>query len=334
MSSVNNSKSTPVAVVGVGAFGKQHARVLGSLPSAELVAVVDRDLDRARAIAGEYGGEGLSDHRALAGRVKAAVVAVPTAAHAEVGVALLERGIDVLVEKPIAPDLASAQRLVEAAKQNGRILQVGHLERFNPIVEAMQEVVSLPLFFEVHRMSPFSPRSLDVDVVLDLMIHDLDIVLQLVDSPLDRFEASGLPVLSEKADIASVRLVFENGCIANLTASRVSTEKIRKLRFFQPRQYISIDYSRQDGVVFTVDKNNEIQFRRMAKSKGEPLVRQAESFLESVASRSTPRVSGEDARKVLEVALRIVVEMERHARIVKSTMAKHLGEYQGGETPR
>ena len=311
----------PIAVVGVGAFGRQHARVLASVPGAILVAVADHDPERAATVAAEFGCEALADHTQLAGRVAAAVVAVPTALHSEVGVALLESGIDLLVEKPIAPDLDSAQALIDAAEANGRILQVGHLERFNPIIEAVQQAATLPLFFEIHRMSTFSPRSLDVDVILDLMIHDLDIVLSMVDSPIQRLEATGIPILSTKADIASVRIVFENGCVANLTASRISTEKIRKLRLFQPRQYISIDYARQDGYASGVDAGFEIQYRPFTVTKAEPLVRQAEDFLAAVATRRRPRVTGPDARGVLEVGLRIIEEIERHSRLVARTLA-------------
>ncbi len=310
-----------VAVVGVGTFGHQHARVLEGVPGAELVAVVDQDQSRAEAIAEEHSCKALTSHRELQGRVDAAIVAVPTQHHAAVGVELLQAGIDILVEKPIAPDLADADALVSAALENNRILQVGHLERFNPVVEAVKDVAYLPLFFEIHRMSIFSPRSLDVDVVLDLMIHDLDIVLHLVDSPLERFEATGIPVLSPKADIASVRLTFRNGCVANLTASRVSTEKIRKLRFFQPRQYISIDYTRQDGYVSGVDESFQLTHRRIETVRAEPLARQAEAFLQSVVTREKPRVSGEDGRAVLDVGLRIVDEMERHSHVVADTVA-------------
>ena len=311
----------PIAVVGVGAFGRQHARVLASLPGADLVAVADHDPACAKAVAAEFGCEALTDHTQLAGRVAAAVVAVPTALHSEVGVALLESGIDILVEKPIAPDLDSAQALIDSAETHGRILQVGHLERFNPIIEAVQQAATLPLFFEIHRMSTFSPRSLDVDVILDLMIHDLDIVLSMVDSPIQRLEATGIPILSTKADIASVRLVFENGCVANFTASRISTEKIRKLRLFQPRQYISIDYARQDGYASGVDAGFEIQYRPFTVVKAEPLVRQAEDFLAAVATRRRPRVTGQDARGVLEVGLRIIEEIERHSRLVARTLS-------------
>jgi len=216
-----------------------------------------------------------------------------------------------------------ADQLLNAAEKNGRILQVGHLERFNPAVEEAIESAVLPLFFEVHRLSTFAPRSLDIDVVLDLMIHDLDIVLAMVDSPLDRIEAAGVPVLSKQADIASVRLVFENGCVANLTASRVSTEKVRKLRFFQPRQYVSVDYTEQNGVVIGLDDNNIPQFRNIAPEKAEPLVRQSQAFLHSVVTREQPRVAGAQLRRTLETALRIRAEMEAHASVIEKTMAAH-----------
>ena len=309
------------AVVGIGTFGRQHARVLASLPSAELVAVVDSDAVRAGSVAEEFGCPALTDYRELIGKVQAVSLAVPTVAHAEVGIPLLEAGIDLLVEKPIADDLPAADALIDAADRHDRVLQVGHLERFNPIVEAARQQAKLPLFFEVQRMSPFSARSLDVDVVLDLMIHDLDIVLSMVDSPIARLEATGVAILSPKADISSVRLVFENGCVANLTASRISVDKVRKLRFFQPRQYISIDYTSQRGSMYEVGESGKIKLVPLGASKAEPLVRQTESFLEAVETRNTPRVSGHGGRRVLDVALKIVKEMDRHARVVAATIA-------------
>tara|TARA_Y100000588_G_scaffold379929_3_gene462955 strand:+ start:4087 stop:5040 length:954 start_codon:yes stop_codon:yes gene_type:complete len=312
---------TKIAVVGVGTFGQQHARVLASLPEVELVAVVDKNPERSAEIAKRFQCEGLNEISSLIGKIDAASVAVPTALHREIGVDLLKAGIDILVEKPIAPDLISADALVQAAEDNGRILQVGHLERFNPIVEAAQQVATLPLFFEVHRMSPFSPRSLDVDVVLDLMIHDLDILLSLVKSKLERLEATGIAILSVKPDIASVRLVFKNGCVANLSASRVSVEKIRKLRFFQPRQYISLDYTRRDGVIYEVSESNKISHHPLTTSPSEePLVRQLKNFLACVKNRTKPRVSGVDARNALSLALTIVEAMETHSGIVAETL--------------
>ena len=312
-----------IAVIGVGAFGQNHARVLESLEEAELVAVVDQDAARAEKIAGEHGCRAVTDAVELKGEIEAAVVAVPTVQHEAVAVPLLQTGVDVLVEKPAAPDLESLDRMVAAAKAGNRILQVGHLERFNPAIQAAFESATLPLFFEVHRLGMFSPRSLDVDVVMDLMIHDLDILLAMVDSPIKRIEASGIPILSQQADIASVRIFFNNGCVANLTASRISTEKVRKLRFFQPRQYVSIDYTRQDGVQIGLDDNNQLQFRSLGAEKGEPLERQARAFLESVQTREEPVVSGARARRPLEAALRIRAEMESHAEIVRATVASH-----------
>ncbi len=246
---------TRVAVIGAGSFGKNHVRVVRESARAELKFVVDADAARAKEHAGEAAST--ADYRevigqGVIGQVDAAILAVPTVLHAEIGCALLEAGIDVLVEKPIAPTMEEADRLVDAAERNSRILQVGHLERFNPAVIALENAATLPLFFEIHRMSVFTLRSLDVDVVLDLMIHDLDIVLALARAPLKDIRAAGISILSPKVDIANVRLEFEDGCIANLTASRVSTEKVRKLRLFQPKQYISVDYARQSAAVFTV----------------------------------------------------------------------------------
>lgn len=313
----------PVAVVGAGNFGRQHARVYAALPEAELAAVVDCDMARARQVAEEYGGEALSDPAALPRGVRAASLAVPTQHHSRVGLALLAQGLDLLVEKPIAPDVESARDLVTAAENAGRVLQVGHLERFNPAVEQAADAATLPLFFEIHRMSPFSPRSLDIDVVLDLMIHDLDIVLKLVDSPVRDVSASGLSVISDTTDIANVRIQFENGCVANLTASRVSTEKIRKLRFFQPREYISLDYIKRQGVRIGLDSSAGLRVLPLASDDGEPLRRQLESFLRCVRDRSQPRVTGQDALGALQLALRIREAIEAHSHLVSKTLAAH-----------
>ncbi|MCP5117576.1 MAG: Gfo/Idh/MocA family oxidoreductase, partial [bacterium] len=285
-------KPLRVAVVGAGAFGKHHLRVLANSDKVRLVAAVDLDADRAGKAASEFDCRPLQDWRNLVGEVDAAIVAVPTSHHAEVGCGLLEAGIDVLIEKPIANDLGSATRLVRAAADNKRILQVGHLESFNPAVAALRQTLTLPLFFEIHRLSIFTPRSLDVDVVLDLMIHDIDIVLSLTGCQPEEIRAAGISILSEKVDIANVRLAFPTGCVANLTASRVSTEKVRKLRLFQPHQYISIDYSRQDAVAVGVSPERQIGFKKLTVEKGEPLQLELESFLECVATRSAPRVGG------------------------------------------
>jgi predicted dehydrogenase len=309
-----------MAVVGAGQFGKNHCRVVYESPRAELCAVVDVDAARAAAPAGLYQAEALADFRALAGKVDAAVVAVPTTAHEEVAVALLEAGIDVLVEKPIAPDLESAGRMVDAAARHGRILQVGHLERFNPAVVELEKRATLPLFFEIHRLNVFSPRSLDVDVVLDLMIHDVDIVLALAKDEPSEIRAAGIRILSQKEDIANVRLQFPNGCVANLTASRVSTERVRKLRLFQPRQYLSLDYGRQDLVLFSVGENQQIGFEKAPVSPGEPLQLQLDAFLNCVESREIPKCSGPAARLTLGTALAILDKIREHSVIVSQSL--------------
>ena len=305
-----------VAVIGAGVFGRHHLRILSQSPAAQLAGVVDLDSDRAAAAAKEHGCPAYASIQELAGQIDAAVVAVPTTAHSEVGSALLERGIDVLVEKPIAADLAAARRLVDTAARNARILQVGHLERYNPAVAALKKIVRLPLFFEIHRLSLPGPRSLDVDVVLDLMIHDLDIVLDLAEAMPEDIQAAGLSILSDKVDIANVRLAFPGGCIANLTASRVSTERVRKLRLFQPHQYISLDYQKQEAAVFTVSENKQIGFQPLAVVKDEPLRLEVEAFLESVRHRTRPLVSGDEGLRALEVALGILAKIEVHTELV------------------
>ncbi len=247
-------------MVGVGAFGRNHARVYKELEQQQgeplrLLGVVDRDVARADAVAREFNCRSFGSLDQLLtthSEVQAASVTVPTVDHLAAARVLMESGVDVLIEKPLATSLSEADELVKIAAERGCIAQVGHLERFNPAVRATVPLITQPMFFEVHRMSVFTPRSLDVDVVLDLMIHDLDIVLSFVKSPVEEVRAVGLPILSGKTDIANVRIEFASGCVANFTASRVSTERIRKLRFFQPRQYISIDYGRQDVVAFTV----------------------------------------------------------------------------------
>jgi predicted dehydrogenase len=306
-----------VAVIGAGSFGRHHLRILSKSPNAQLAGVVDSNPDRAAAAAAEYACPIFTSPEDLAGKADAGIVAVPTFAHAEVGCALLESGIDVLVEKPIAHDLASAQRLVETAARHRRILQVGHLERFNPAVAALKNMVRLPLFFEIHRLSLFSPRSLDVDVVLDLMIHDLDIVLDLVGVMPEEIRAAGISILSDKVDIANVRLAFPGGCVANLTASRVSTERVRKLRLFQPHQYISLDYQKQDAMVFTVSGNQQIGFQPLSVAKDEPLRLEIEAFIEAVVSRRRPPASGEEGLRALEIALAILGKIEEHAKVVR-----------------
>jgi predicted dehydrogenase len=320
-----------VAVVGVGAFGRNHARIYHQLAqqgeAVRLVGVVDPDVARADAVAAEFGCRGFGSIEQLVtthSEVQAASVAVPTVLHLETARALMQVGVDVLVEKPLAPSLAEADELVGLAQRSNRVGQVGHLERFNPAVRATAPLITQPMFFEVHRLSVFTPRSLDVDVILDLMIHDLDVVLWLVKSPVREIRAVGLPILSGKADIANVRLEFESGCVANFTASRVSTERVRKLRFFQPRQYVSLDYSRQEVLVFSVGEsagtpsvNPQIKVAKPPIVAEEPLQAELRSFLESVRTRSKPLVSFEDGRRALAVALDIVAAIGEHSQKVQ-----------------
>ncbi len=274
------------------------------------------------------------------GGFQAASVAVPTVEHVRVATALLEAGVDVLIEKPLASTLGEADELISVAQRTGRIAQVGHLERFNPAIRATIPLLTRPMFFEVHRLSVFSPRSLDVDVVLDLMIHDLDVVLSFANSPIKEIRAVGLPVISGKVDIANVRMEFESGCVANFTASRVSTERVRKLRFFQPKQYISIDYTRQDVVVFTVPgepdamaamraaqqdiretgssgqispiHGSQIQITKPLITGEEPLKAELGSFLDAVRSRTKPVIPLEDGRRALAAALDVLATIREH----------------------
>jgi len=305
-----------VAVVGVGKFGQHHARVYRELPEAELVGVFDTDAARAAEIAEAHHCRAFANIEQLTDQVDAASVAVPTEHHAAVAGQLLEAGVDVLVEKPMARTLVEADQMIATAERFGRVLQAGHLERFNPAVEAAGAMARSPLFFEAHRLSTFKPRSLDVDVVMDLMIHDLDIVLSLVDAEVEEIRAVGLAVLTPKFDIANVRVAFDNGCVANFTASRVSTERVRKLRWFQPQEYISVDYARQDAIVITVEKTGGmpmLSHRRLDPPQQEPLRKQLEAFLHCVRERSTPRVSGKQGRRALGLAHQIQQEMDHHA---------------------
>jgi predicted dehydrogenase len=316
---MNADNRIRLAVVGCGQFGRNHCRVIHESQDAELVAVVDTDAARAAEAASTYGTRAARLDE-LAGTVDAAVAAVPTTAHEEVACALMAAGIDVLVEKPIAPDLDAAGRMVECAKRSGRVLQVGHLERFNPAVAELERRATLPLFFEIHRMNQFSPRSLDVDVVLDLMIHDVDIVLAMAAAEPAEIRAAGVSILSEKVDIANVRLQFPNGCVANLTASRVSTERIRKLRLFQPHQYLSLDYGRQDLAIFSVGEGRQIGFEQAAVAKAEPLKLQLDAFLDAVKTRNLVKCSGQAARQTLGVALAILDKIRKHSEIVSRTL--------------
>lgn len=326
-------------MAGVGAFGRNHIRVYRALEDTgfpvTLAAAVEPNQELAARIGEEWGipaYESVDQLVEAKQSVDAASVCVPTSAHFAVAWQLLEQGIDLLIEKPIASSTEQADQLIEAAERGGRILQVGHLERFNPAVTAIQTHLNGPMFFEAHRLSVFTPRALDVDVVLDLMIHDLDIVLKLANSPVREVRAVGLPILSKRVDIANVRLEFESGCVANFSASRVSTELVRKLRFFQPHQYVSIDYARKDLLIVDVapdavfspaspaevganplGRSTGLSFTKPPVQPGEPLRLEIESFLESVRTRNAPQVTGPDGRAALALALQINAAIASHA---------------------
>jgi predicted dehydrogenase len=322
-----------VAVVGVGVFGRNHARVYHELErqgaGVRLVGVVDPNLERADVVAREFNCRAFGSVEQMLtthSEVRAASVTAPTVDHLDVARALMEAGVDVLIEKPLAASLAEADELLRLAATHQRVAQAGHLERFNPAVRATIPLLSQPMFFEVHRLSVFTPRSLDVDVVLDLMIHDLDIVLSFANSPVKEVRAVGLPILSGKVDIANVRLEFESGCVANFTASRVSTERVRKLRFFQPRQYVSVDYGRQEVLVFTVGDdgsqtrtptvNPQIGVVKPPVTSEEPLHAELKSFLHAVRQRTSPEVPLSDGRRALGLALDIVAAIREHGKKV------------------
>ncbi|MGA2808718.1 MAG: Gfo/Idh/MocA family oxidoreductase [Terracidiphilus sp.] len=348
-----------VAVAGAGAFGKNHLRVYRELETAgegvALVAAVEPNAARASETAAKYAIPVFATVDALLAadlKINAATVAVPTVHHHAVASVLLDAGLDLLVEKPLAAKLAEADDLLALAAKHARILQPGHLERFNPAVLAVQPRLRRPMFFEAHRLSIFTPRALDVDVVLDLMIHDLDIVLTFAASPVREVRAVGLPILSPKVDIANVRVEFESGCVANFTASRVSTERVRKLRFFEPRQYVSIDYARRELLVIRLDADAGsmtaaglppeiaaaiaagkadpallaklaatgtggpapgLSFIKPEVAPGEPLRLEILSFLDAVRTRQQPRVTARQGREALALALEIQASMAAHA---------------------
>src|SRR5215469_16666212 len=313
-----------VAVVGTGEFGRNHARVYRELENAELAGVFDQDGSRAREIAKDFQTRAFQGIAELRGAVDAASVAVPTEAHREIGCALLEMGIDVLIEKPMARTVEEADELIRAAERNARILQVGHVERFNPAVLAVEPVVNRPLFFEVHRLGVFTPRSLDVDVIYDLMIHDLYILLALVKEPVVEVKAVGIPVLTEKVDIAHARLEFAGGAVANVTASRVSTERVRKMRFFQESEYISLDYARRDALRVGVKRPGpqpEFGFDKLPAPETEPLRAELEAFVESVKTRKPPKTDGPAGRAALELATRINESIREHSLRVQPVAA-------------
>lgn len=310
-----------VAVVGAGEFGRNHARVWRELEGVELAGIVDVNAEHAALVAAEFGTQVLSGLDVLTSQgVNAVSVAVPTKEHASVGCRLLNAGFDVLVEKPMTSSLGEADDLIAAAKRNNRILQVGHVERFNPAVTAALKIVSRPMFFEIHRLGVFTPRSLDVDVVYDVMIHDLDILLALVNAPVADLRAVGIPVITDKVDIAHARIEFETGTVANITASRVSTERVRKMRFFQEHEYVSLDFTRRDALRIRVRPGTpqpDIEFENLPVVSEEPLHAELRAFLDSVCTRRQPEVDGSAGRRALELADRVMAGILEHTRRVQ-----------------
>jgi predicted dehydrogenase len=299
-----------VGVIGVGALGRHHVRIYSELPGARLVGIYDREAARAEELAAAHGCRVFSRLEDVAAETDAVSVAVPTVDHHRVSRALLEAGRHVLVEKPMTATLDEADDLIQVAERTGAVLQVGHVERFNPAVDVLKRAVSRPRFIEVHRLAPFSPRSLDIDVVLDLMIHDLDIVLSLDGSEAVQVDAVGVPVLSTRVDIANARVRFGSGLIANLTASRVSAEKVRKFRVFSPHTYVSADFAAREARVHRLLEGQagvpEISMEYESGLAEEPLRRQLAAFLATVAERGRPLVSGADGRRALALAHEIL----------------------------
>ncbi len=303
-----------VAVVGVGHLGRHHARLLAAMPGVELVAVADIDRVRAAAIAAAHETSAVDDWQALPADLDAVTVAVPTEAHLPVALGLIGRGVNVLVEKPLARSVAEADTLIAAATGRGVHLAVGHTERFNPAVTAARPYLTHPRFIEAHRLGTFPERSLDIDVVFDLMIHDLDLLLSIVGEPVVNVEAVGVPVLTPRIDIANVRLRFEGGCIANLTASRISRDRVRKIRFFQPQSYLSIDYAAQEVEHWTLGAGPAgtpaINGGKLDVPRDEPLKLELEDFVAAVRDRRPPTVTGDQGRAALALAAEIVERME------------------------
>jgi predicted dehydrogenase len=313
------------AVIGVGYLGKFHAQKYAALEQSELVAVVDNDADAAALIAEQNNTRAVADYRELFGKVDAVSIVVPTDRHHQIARDCLENGIDVLVEKPMTVTLEEADDLIALAKKYNRVLQVGHLERFNAAVLALEGVLKNPLFIEAHRLAPFKARGTEVDVILDIMIHDIDIILNIVGAPVTSIHAVGVPIVSpEKNDIANVRLEFETGCIANVTASRISMKEMRKTRIFQPDAYISINFATQQADVFkrmvdaeAIEGMPQIMYDEINIEQGDALLSEISSFLDSVDKRCEPVVSGEAGRNALKVALEIIAQVEHRKKNVR-----------------
>lgn len=297
-------KKLRIGVVGVGHIGSNHARIYSELPNAELVAILDIDPARADEIGAKYKAKAMASLNEFAGMVDAASVATPTSAHFSIARDLLAQGKHLLIEKPITEKTSDARDLAQVAAEKGLVLQVGHVERFNPVLSALEQRLTHPRFIEAHRLSPYPNRSTEIGVVLDLMIHDLEIILHLVDSTLENIDAVGVPVLSRGEDIANARLRFASGCIANVTSSRISPERMRKIRVFQEDAYLSLDYQGQSGEIYRrVD--GQITREPVAIEKEEPLRQQLASFVDCALTGGEPRVSGSHAAAALELAVEI-----------------------------
>lgn len=300
-------------VIGVGYLGKFHAEKYASSSKAKLIGVVDVDDGRANEIGAALGAPAFADYRILFGRVQCVSIAVPTRLHYQVARDFIDAGIDVLVEKPLTANIAEARELVAAAQKKNVLLQVGHLERFNPAIRRLEGVIKEPKFVECHRLAPFVERGTDVDVILDLMIHDIDVISSLVRAPIERVEAVGVPVLTERPDIANARIKFVNGCIANITASRVSLKRERKIRFFQPDAYISIDYDQRRAQIFHKPAPGaswlDIRTETVEIKEGDALADEIDSFLDCVRSRKDPLVGGAEALHALEIASLISAQL-------------------------
>ena len=311
---MTKEKIIRVGVVGIGHLGSYHLQKYAKIASCKIVAVSDTQIEKARKAADLYACEVLTDHRDMLGKVDAVSIAVPTDGHFAVARDFLAAGVDVLVEKPICATIAEADELLALTQKNQLILQVGFVERFNPAIIALEQVITRPVFIEVHRLHPFFERGIDVDVILDLMIHDLDLILKFVDAPLTNVEAVGVPILSDKIDISNVRLSFANGCIANITASRISAKTMQKIRFFGPEGYHSVDCQKREilSLSKTVngDGKQQIVQNNIEVGSHDPLQEEIRSFVNAVQTRTKPMVSGEDGRRSLALAVEILQKMK------------------------
>jgi len=315
----NDNKRLRVAVIGVGHLGQHHARIYRDLKKdVELAAIVDIDEKRGKKIAKSNKTLWINNYKDILDmNIDAVSLAVPTSAHYEIASQLLKNSIHTLIEKPICTTIEQADKLIEIADKNEVFIQVGHVERFNPAIITLSKIIKDPKFIEVHRLAPYNPRGCDVSVVLDLMIHDLDIILNLVNRPIEKVDAVGVEVLTPTEDIANVRVTFEGGCVANITSSRISLKEMRKIRIFQPYTYISLDYKAQEGVIYSKD-GNKINRQRLDLTKGEPLKLEIESFIESIKTNTLPKVSGKDGRKALAAATEIARQIENKKKVLSN----------------